>query len=425
MSEVLEPGEGRPLEAFKEIRPRENYEVNGSALEAVLRAQAQSRSAGETTSVSSSVSGDWPYQYSNIDVRLIRVNSKRLVVEFMSPWAEGVDTVELPDTLVQTNGKTEETSGEGSIPAYFREVGPRKTWPDDTDPKVLEALRLSIGRLLFPGEYIQGCYRICENRLTDNDGLGLRLRLFIYDPVIAAIPWESALIRESYIGRRERLPVIRYVIGEGATRFAKFPQPLQFLGVVCHPNNTQDIDALKEKELIEKALAKLQEASVLECKWLVQIGSSDLDEELSRKQYHIFHFIGHGEYDSMTKKGALLFCDKDCNPDPLSVDTLVEIISERRVQFACLNACDSGHEAGGIAETLVRRVLPAAIGMRRAVRDDAAIDFAQHFYQALGDHLPVDAALSRARKKLSLKSKSQSQWALPILYMRAGDGKVL
>ena len=69
MTDVVEPGQGRPLEVFKEIRTRENYEVNGSAVEAVVRAQA--RDAGEPTSVSSWVAGDFQYQYSNLDMRLI------------------------------------------------------------------------------------------------------------------------------------------------------------------------------------------------------------------------------------------------------------------------------------------------------------------------------------------------------------------
>ena len=356
---------------------------------------------------------------------LIRIDSKRLVVEFMSPWAEAVDYVELPDCLFHTDRETVEAARDGAVTGEYRDVGPRHSWPDDTDWGV-EALRLTIGKLLFPADNVQACYRICMSRLSDNQQLGLRLRLFVYDPVIAAIPWETALFRDEYIGRRARLPVVRYVIGDGATRFEKGPGPLRFLGVVCHPRGTQDIDAEDEKNQIKKALGSLEEKGMLECDWLVQKGISDLDDAIKGpKQYHILHFIGHGKYDAITKKGVLLFCDRDCNQHPVPVEDLVAIIRDRNVQFALLNACDSGHEAGGIAETLVRKVLPAAVGMRRRVRDDVAIDFAQYFYQALGQRVPIDAALSQARLKLSIDKKLKPQWALPILYMRASDGKVL
>jgi CHAT domain len=421
MSDVVEPGQGRPLEAFNQIRTRESFEVNGSAVEAVVRAQA--RGAGDPTSISSVVPGAAQYQYSNIDMRLIRIGSRRLLVEFMSPWAEGVGYKDLDDRLFQYDTESVPVARDGAVPAASRDLVPRKNWPEDTDPLVKD-LRQKLGELLFPEGRVQTCYGICTNRLRENKQLGLRLRLFVYDPVIAAIPWETALFSDDYIGRRVRFPVVRYVIGEGDTKFAEGPGPLQFLGVICHPKDSGNIDAQREKDLIAEALSKL-EPRVLECQWLVQRTANDLYDELRRHNYDILHFIGHGTYDTKTKTGSLLFCDGEGKSNPLPVEDFLTIIQEFNLQFAMLNACDSGHEAGGIAEYLVRWVLPAAVGMRRSVKDEVAIDFAQYFYEALGDRMPVDAALSEARKKLSLDNKLKAQWALPLLYMRAIDGKLL
>ncbi|HET7089338.1 MAG TPA: hypothetical protein VFL17_11850, partial [Anaerolineae bacterium] len=58
------------------------------------------------------------------------------------------------------------------------------------------------------------------------------------------------------------------------------------------------------------------------------------------------------------------------------------------------------------------------------ITDRAAVEFAHAFYEALSDGLPVDAAVSEARKAVSLAVPNTVEWGTPVLYMRAPQGVI-
>ena len=97
------------------------------------------------------------------------------------------------------------------------------------------------------------------------------------------------------------------------------------------------------------------------------------------------------------------------------------------LRLAVLNACEGARGDGqtrfsSTAAILVQRGLTAVLAMRAAISDQAAIEFTQSFYGALAVGLPVDAAVSEARKAMSLERPDSVEWSLPVLFMRAEDG---
>jgi hypothetical protein len=58
--------------------------------------------------------------------------------------------------------------------------------------------------------------------------------------------------------------------------------------------------------------------------------------------------------------------------------------------------------------------------MQFPISDQAAIAFAQTFYERIAQGFPVDAAVAEGRKVLY--SSKQAEWATPVLYLRAKDG---
>jgi len=60
--------------------------------------------------------------------------------------------------------------------------------------------------------------------------------------------------------------------------------------------------------------------------------------------------------------------------------------------------------------------------MQYEVTDEAAIEFARAFYEALADAVPVDAAVSEARKAISRIVSSTLEWGTPVLFMHSPDG---
>jgi hypothetical protein len=62
--------------------------------------------------------------------------------------------------------------------------------------------------------------------------------------------------------------------------------------------------------------------------------------------------------------------------------------------------------------------------MQNSITDSAAIEFARTFYGTLADGIPIDAAISEARKSISIARSNSVEWGTPVLFMRSKDGMV-
>ena len=60
--------------------------------------------------------------------------------------------------------------------------------------------------------------------------------------------------------------------------------------------------------------------------------------------------------------------------------------------------------------------------MQYEITDYAAIEFSRDFYEAVADGMPVDAAVTEARRAVSFSSNLE--WATPVLYMRSKDARI-
>jgi hypothetical protein len=146
--------------------------------------------------------------------------------------------------------------------------------------------------------------------------------------------------------------------------------------------------------------------------------------------WHIFHFVGHATTDDEAGEGFLLLADDYGDSAPLSATQLGRLLADQRtLRLAMLNACQGarGNESGSfssLASVLVRRGLPAVLAMQYEISDEAAIEFTTSFYQALVANLPIDAAVSEARKAISLATAGSLEWGTPALFMRAPDGMI-
>jgi SAM-dependent methyltransferase len=76
-----------------------------------------------------------------------------------------------------------------------------------------------------------------------------------------------------------------------------------------------------------------------------------------------------------------------------------------------------------VAQTLVQQGLAAVIAMQFEVSDIAAITLANEFYGALADGYPIEAAVAEARKAI-FNAGNDTEWATPVLYLRATDGRL-
>ena len=97
------------------------------------------------------------------------------------------------------------------------------------------------------------------------------------------------------------------------------------------------------------------------------------------------------------------------------------------LRMVVLNACrsartDAVDPFGGIAQGLVQQDATAVVAMQFPISDRAAVTFTGEFYGALVDGLPVDQAVSSARK--ALQAEFRDEWATPVLFLRSPDGNI-
>lgn len=185
-----------------------------------------------------------------------------------------------------------------------------------------------------------------------------------------------------------------------------------------------------ERQRLERAITPLQAKGLVQLHWLEGATWRDLQRAMRREQWHIFHFVGHGNFDPQRDEGMIAFCNDANKAHLLPAGDLGRLLADQRtlrlvVLNACLGAQGSNRDLfSSTAATLVRRGIPAVVAMQQAITDAAAIEFTQTFYESLTDGLPVDAAMSEARKAISFALINTLEWGTPVLYSRASDGQL-
>ncbi|MDA0244704.1 MAG: SUMF1/EgtB/PvdO family nonheme iron enzyme [Chloroflexi bacterium] len=290
----------------------------------------------------------------------------------------------------------------------------------------------NFGRQLFdfllPGE-LRGLYRTSLSRARQDDK-GLRLKLRLADPDLANLPWEFLYdaVQSEYLCLAHETPLVRYVELERTVPPLAVVAPLRVLGMVASPTNLpHQLDIGQEQQRVEEALADLQAQGLVELHWLAGQTWRDLQRVLRGGSWHVFHFIGHGGFDTYKDEGFLLLADERGEAKRFYATELGRLLAGHRpLRLALLNACEGAKGGRDIfsstARILMGRGLPAVLAMQYEISDTAAIEFARTFYEALAEGLPVDRATAEARIAVSLAFERTVEWGIPVLSMRSADG---
>lgn len=261
-------------------------------------------------------------------------------------------------------------------------------------------------------------------------GEGLRLRLFLADDRVARVPWEAAKWRGRWLALDPHTPVVRYVRAGRPAPPAEAAEKPRLLAALVDTSGLglPPLDLAAERAALQQALHPLEQADRLSVRWLQgAITFHELQDALREVKPHVVHLVGHGELDETQCQGRLYLARKNLlgkpRPHALAAEEIGLLLGNAHVRFAFLNACQSGRAAGGLAETLVKAGVPAALGMQMDVPDAAAPIFAGAFYRALADGWPVDAAAVEGRNALMGEfGLSSPLWVAPVLVMRSADG---
>ncbi|MBN2390566.1 MAG: SUMF1/EgtB/PvdO family nonheme iron enzyme [Anaerolineae bacterium] len=267
-------------------------------------------------------------------------------------------------------------------------------------------------------------------REAASQGKGLRIKLRVQSPVLAALPWEFIYDPRNaeYVCLSRNTPLVRYLELPQPQQPLRAELPLRILGMAVSPEGLPPLDIVQEKERVETALEGLRAAGLVTLTWLEGQTWRDLQRELRHGPWHIFHFIGHGGFDRAADEGFVALVDETGNACDLSATQLGRLLADHRdLRLALLNACEGARGSAqdifsATAAILMRRGLPAVLAMQYPITDRAAIEFSRTFYEALADGLPVDTATTEARQAISYVAPHSVEWGVPVLYMRAADG---
>ena len=288
------------------------------------------------------------------------------------------------------------------------------------------------GTLLFQeavGGPVRDFYQKCQAQ-ADRDGAGMRLRLTL-DQSVDDLPWEFLVLNDDFMALNPRSPVVRYIAGAASCSLVKVEYPLRLLIVIAKPADEVPLDTDAEKESITAALKPLTDQGVVHLTFIEGNNTwKKLMDALLPNRTHILHFIGHGTFDEKNNEGVLIMADEEGKTELVDSERLRVLVQGRsRLALIVLNSClgTQGGDAqpfSSVAAGLVKSAIPAVIAMQFEISDEAAREISETFYTSLSLNMPVDAALTEARRRIFLSNRNSLEWATPILYMQVPDGQL-
>ena len=132
----------------------------------------------------------------------------------------------------------------------------------------------------------------------------------------------------------------------------------------------------------------------------------------------------------MRGEGIVALCDDAGEAHNLGASDLGLLLGDHdSLRLTVLNSCDGARADkldifSSTAAVLVRKGTPAVIAMQYEITDRAAIELSRSFYTAIARGLPVDTALTEARKAVALALPGTVEWGTPVLHLRARDGRI-
>ena len=293
----------------------------------------------------------------------------------------------------------------------------------------VEMVGVQLFDALFSGE-TREVLRSAEDAAKRNpDKTGVRIRLSMNLAAegmaeVASLPWELMRRRnQNPLVVSVNTPVVRAFDTPISVPLHPIIGKLKILLLVSNPKDTSPLNLGDEKARICKIWDGLDNIEYVECRPEARL----ILDALSQDEFHVVHYMGHGNFDSGLG-GQVIMESADGSEQPISGNTFATWLQDEPLRLVFLNACNTGttgqqtglHPFAGVASALIGSGVPSVVAMQFPISDEAAIIFAETFYKRIAQGLPVEQAMSEGRK--GLLDRTGSEWATPVLYMRAANG---
>jgi len=240
----------------------------------------------------------------------------------------------------------------------------------------------------------------------------------------------------AFLGNRRLRTIVRSLDAVQPCEPLPVRLPLRILVLMSNPAGSPPLDLERERRLIEETWTQNPSVDVVFLERASLRGTMDRLHE-GDGPFHVLHFMGHGGFDE--QRGSVLYFETDDGrPDPVPGPLLAEELADHAgiLRLVVVNACHSadarkaGIPAGvdlfaGIGTSLIRQGLTAVVAMQATIPDPAAVAFSDTLYRRLAAGDPVDTAVADGRRTLVRMEPDAFTWAIPVLFLRSGDGQLL
>lgn len=371
-------------------------------------------------------------QYQDFKIRIASVtrDTYRIIVE--SPMGSAEADLELPFQLSDLEGVLQGVSSTVRG-AAVRDLEPAAK-PGVESTRGTGEFGVGLYRAVFR-DTVQSMLDQCLGSLQHLPDSGLRIRLEMdlrsgRMSDVASLPWELMRreIHDVPLSVSKRTTLVRSFDVMKPANPIPFKPPLRVLVIVSNPGGTASLDLADEEKRIRATWGRLEDVQVTFVKPTVDA----MLEVCASSDFHVIHYMGHGDFDPVTGQGILLLEKPDGSPDPLGSERLKALFQDESdtLRLVFLNACKTAVSSerkgldpfAGIATMLIDVGVPAVVAMQFPISDTAAITFSDTFYRRIVAGYPVDAAVAEGRKALWVEGNQHAEWATPVLFMRSRDG---
>lgn len=293
----------------------------------------------------------------------------------------------------------------------------------------------AFGRALFDYVVRDGVREIYDEL---SDDAPVRIHILTNRADLQSLPWEYLLFPKQPSAPWRKRTVVRILASVGQ----KPPEPrelaaggakLKILFVYADPPTKGNVPWQEVLKGIELKLVAQMPRDGFELT-LVEGRPERLFKALRDNSFDIFHFVGHGDIDPVTKKGHLLLLD-GANDKSLKIESedLAATLGDHGIRLAVMSACNTsaGNAAapfGIVAEALLRARIPAVVANHLPVPISSVATFVGRLYEVLLATGDIDEAFGEGRwrlwEEMKLTQGARFEWGIPTLYRHVAAAQI-
>jgi hypothetical protein len=358
-------------------------------------------------------------EYDDFTVRFTSLGERRFRAQVESPTGSGAEVIEggLP--------QSSEFLEHGIFPSWQRGAL-RDLYAGTVGSVDPSAAGKILYQLLFHGtvaELFEGSLGFSAARRR---GLRVILRFDPREPeteLLSRLPWELLCRRngdrDSFLALDPAITIVRHL--DNVPRALQLEPLRETLRILVAIPDVTGLDWAREKQIVEKSLRRLP----VEVSFLLQASRESLTRALAQERSHVLHYIGHGGFDPLARRGFLVLPQPDGRSQVSGRELAGLIGNTTSLRFVFLNSCQTAMATtasepdafSGVANALVLQGVPAVLAMQARIQDDDAIAFTQALYRSLATGSSLDEAVGAGRRVL----RGRAGFATPVLFTRTRE----